>query len=506
MQNSTSGPYVPSVFSLPPYAVAINALFFASLGVVLIAAFLCMLVKGWIRELDRKLRGIPDLQKRAVIKELREQGLVRWRLPEVITILPSLIHISLVLFFIGLALYLLQIHKLPAFLAISIFGLGVLLYVLSIFISAIDDFSPFRSPYSRALGLLYRRLYSRLLSPFVCHRLSLMALPRTIGEKIRERISVFIKAHEPRSEPAILDAQSPSSKQIISQTSAPVLNRLWSSVDEYDTSAYAKKISTSILLQLDDLDIRPPRDWHLPWLYETSNPSMKEAQCLVYDSCMQGSVAVSWRFWKTIHASVELLEQRPDPWFRLVTLLIRSRVNGDDWDMLKSDIESEGPVRTWYLLRVCDIALWKAELLQAISDVTRFTEGQWLFVLSAILARVNDSNTQSTHALAEILVRLLQSRVELFPLSPMRGEDLDFWLYVMMRILNRGLLGSKAITFPVGEIEHMRDIETYEEGHLRNPDYICQLLQLSQYCGLDPSFFFFFFFVWGKGGKCFYAP
>ena len=135
MQNTTSGPYVAPVFSPPPYAVAINALFFASLGVVLVAAFLCMLVKGWIRELDRKLRGIPDLQKRAVIKELREQGLVRWGLPGLMIILPSLIHISLVLFFFGLVLYLWQVHKLPALILILIFGIAMLYYGLSITIS-----------------------------------------------------------------------------------------------------------------------------------------------------------------------------------------------------------------------------------------------------------------------------------------------------------------------------------------------------------------------------------
>jgi hypothetical protein len=82
MQNHTLDAYVTPVFSPPPYAVAVNALFFASLAVVLVAAFLCMLVKGRIREVDRKLYSIPDLQKRAVIKGLREQGLVRWRLPE----------------------------------------------------------------------------------------------------------------------------------------------------------------------------------------------------------------------------------------------------------------------------------------------------------------------------------------------------------------------------------------------------------------------------------------
>ena len=214
MRNSISGPYVAPVFSPPPYAVAVNALFFASLGIVLVAVFLCMLIKGWIRELDRKLRGIPDLEKRAIIKELREQGLARWRLPEIIVLLPPLIHISLVFFFIRLALYLLQVHPLPAFLSIAIFGLGVLVYFLSIFISAVDDFSPFRSMYSRVFGSLYRRPYPHL-SPAL---ISCSALPQTTLEKIRERVSTFIIKYEPLAEQAILEPASSSLKQIISNT------------------------------------------------------------------------------------------------------------------------------------------------------------------------------------------------------------------------------------------------------------------------------------------------
>ena len=474
MQNSTSGPYVPSAFSPPPYAVAVNALFFASLGVVLLAAFLCMLVKGWIREHHRTLRVIPDLRKRAVIKELRWQGLFRWRLPEIITILPSFIHLSLVLFFIGLGLYLLQVHKLPAFLTISIFGLGVLLYVLSIFISVIDAFSPFRSQYSRSLTLQYRLLYSRLLLPFVYDHVSLMALPQTITEKIRETISAFIKSHEPLSELGIVDAQSPSSKQLLLQTSASVLDSLWSY--RYDTSAYAKTISASVLLQLDDLDIRPPRNWHLHWLYDTSSPSMKEAQCLVYAACMQGSMPVSPGL-KTIRASIELLEQYPDPWFRLVTLLIRLRADGDDWNMFKSDIESEG----WYLS-------WKAELLQAISGIKRWSEGQWLFVLRAIITlstKDNHSNTCGIRALAPILVKLLQSRVGLYSLPDMQGEELDFWLHVMTTLLD--VPAGKYIAILNHRVTHTRDIEGYGRGNLRDLDYIRQLFQLSQDRGLNPS-------------------
>ena len=487
MQNSTSAPYAASVFSPPPYAVAVNALFFASLGVVLIAAFLCMLVKGWIRELDRKLRGIPDLQKRAVIKELREQGLLRWRLPEIITILPSMIHLSLVLFFIGLALYLLQVHKLPAFLAISIFGLGVLLYILSIFVSAIDDFSPFRSVYSRALGVLYRRLYSRLLSPLAHRDLSFMALPQTIAETIREQISTFIKTHEPLPEQAILDAQLPSSKQLISQASAPVLSKLWRSVDRGDTSAYAKNISTSILLQLDNLDIRPPRNWHLPWFFETSNPSTEEAKCLLYNICMQGHLFVSLRTWETICASVRPLEQRPDPWFNLVTLLIQTKYDGD-WDILRL---RESPDGVRYVGAGPNAALREAELLQAISDIILFSEGQWLFVLSTIFTHFVRQKSTNTRALVHILVTLLEKHVMLGGRrSPMRaGEHIDFWIHVMMTLLGaRGrFVVGKSTTILDEEVKHARDLEAYGGGNIRNPNYIRQLLQLSEDHGLDPS-------------------
>ena len=53
--------YVAPVLFPPFYAVAVNLLLFASPGVVLVAAFLCMVVKEWIQELDRNPRGIPDL-------------------------------------------------------------------------------------------------------------------------------------------------------------------------------------------------------------------------------------------------------------------------------------------------------------------------------------------------------------------------------------------------------------------------------------------------------------
>ena len=490
MQNSTSGPYVAPVFSPPPYAVAINALFFASLGIVLVAAFLCMLVKGWIRELDRRLLGIPDLQKRAVIKELREQGLIRWRLPEMITILPSLIYISLFLFFIGLALYLLRVHKTLAFLLISIFGLGVLLYVLSIFISVVDDFSPFRSMYSRALGVLYRRLYSRLTSPFISHSSFLIAMPQTSIEKIRERISMFITKHKPLSEQAPLDPSLSSTTKIFSKTSTTALNKLWGTVGRGDTSTYAKDISTSIMHQLDDFHIRPFH--YFPWAYETSSPSIKEAVSITYSTCMMRPGVIHRSFVKAVRAAHVVIQQPVDPWFHLVASLSTAWVEGAERDLSKRSrpaYERDHVVR----LRGLSIAGREADILRAISNVRIFSAEQWCFVLCSIYTLFVPEGgrlmPEEIRALTKILARLLQKGMHHIQGSTIcLNAHTDFWLYVTLSVVDREVSNQLMSELKSsGEILHVRDIGVYGHGMTRDPTNFRRLLQLSREHDLDPS-------------------
>ena len=483
MQNNTSGPYVAPVFSPPPYAVAVNALFFASLGIVLVAAFLCMLVKGWIRELDRKLQGIPDLEKRAVIKELREQGLARWRLPEIIIFLPSLIHISLVLFFIGLALYLLQVHPLPAFLSIAIFGLGVLVYFLSIIISAVDDFAPFRSMYSRALGVLYRRLYPLVMPGLV----SRSALPQTTVERIRERMSTFIAKYEPLSEQGILEPASSSLKQIISNTSITIFNNIWSPVSKRETSTDAKNISTSILLQLDISHVRPSYHEVFPLPYESSNPSIKEAEGLAYSVCMMRPEWAHRDFVRSTRAVVDVLQQSSDPWHRLVALLTSV------WVECAEQIFSSRPGITRSWLEELSITGRKEDILHAISNITVFSVEQWCFVLSSIYSLLILDNggldPKEICALIEILVRLLQTDVYVMQGDP--NAHTDFWLYVTMSVL--GDATDVQHNSPIskrtssGWVLEAQDISAYGDGMTRDPKYIRRLLQLSREQNLNQS-------------------
>jgi hypothetical protein len=162
MRNSSLGPYVPPDFSPPEHIVVVNALFYASLGVMILAAFIAMLIKSWVREFDRGLRAMSLPEQRAKTREFRYLGMERWKLPEMVGILPSLIQISLVLFSIGLLLFLSHISTLSFGVTTVIFGVGVLYYSVTTSISVFVTSSPFHSPLSRALATVYRQMHTYL--------------------------------------------------------------------------------------------------------------------------------------------------------------------------------------------------------------------------------------------------------------------------------------------------------------------------------------------------------
>jgi hypothetical protein len=425
-QNRTVEPYIAPVFSPPPYAVAVNVLFFSSLGVVLVTAFLCMLVKGWIRALDRKLWEIPDLQKRAVIKELREQGLLRWRLPELIAILPLLVYFSLSLFFVGLAVYLSHLHKLPAVLWISIFGIGVLVYALSRFISIFDKFSPFLPLNSRAV---------------VVH-------PSPTNETISRRL-------------------------------VPVLNKVWIVTHHQYDPFRASNLFKSILPYLDDLKIRLLGRWHHSWSYDASSFSVKEVRCLAYSICMQWYNTDNGPLLETLNAVIEILNRCSDPWSHLIASLIQVRLNDATSESQKSPIaECEADI----LHAISNVDKFTADQwcfsLSSISALFARRKGFCGPEEVSAVIRV----------LARLLQRGLYHEGAVGPgaLEVHVNQYTDFWLYVVMSVLDEAT-PSAEVRASTGGILHARDIEAFADGMTRDTDYTRQILQLSHGHNLDPS-------------------
>ena len=191
MRNSSLGPYVPADFSPPEYIVLVNALFYASLGVMILAAFISMLIKSWVREFDRGLQAISIPEQRAKTREFRYLGMERWKLQEMVAVLPLLIQISLLLFAVGLVLFLFYIST-PSFgVTTAIFGVGVLYYTITTTISVFVTSSPFHSPLSRTLGKVYHRFHAYFcpgldgfLSP------SMDITPVTALGRLRRRIQI----------------------------------------------------------------------------------------------------------------------------------------------------------------------------------------------------------------------------------------------------------------------------------------------------------------------------
>ena len=160
LSNSTTPAFEPTAFQVSPNAAAVNMLFFLSLALVLIDAFLAMLVKGWLQEFDRGWRKYTVAHLRAQERERRLQELERWKLRELVALLPILIQGSLMLFCIGLLVLILPLH-LPSGILCSLAFVSVVgFYGFTTYVSIVNKYAPFSSPVSRLLargfGMLQR--------------------------------------------------------------------------------------------------------------------------------------------------------------------------------------------------------------------------------------------------------------------------------------------------------------------------------------------------------------
>jgi hypothetical protein len=152
LSNSTTPAFVPVAFQVSPNAEVVNMLFFLSLALVLIDAFLAMLVKGWLQEFDRGWRKYTVAHLRAQERERRLQELERWKLHELVALLPILIQGSLLLFCIGLIVLIFPLHLPSAILCLLAFVFGVGFYGFTTYVSLVNSYAPFSSPFSRLLA------------------------------------------------------------------------------------------------------------------------------------------------------------------------------------------------------------------------------------------------------------------------------------------------------------------------------------------------------------------
>jgi len=324
--------------------------------------------------------------------------------------------------------YLFHLHKPSAFVSLSFVGIGVLVYALSIFISIFDDFSPFRTLTSRAV-----------------------------------------------------DVHASPEDATLSRHLVPVLNKVWIVTHHQYDPFQVSNLFKSILPYLDDLKIRLLGRWQPSWSFDATNFSAKEVRCLAYGVCMQWYNTENVPFMGTLKAVFEILNRCSDPWSHLIASLLQVRLNNATWDSQKSPIAD------------CE-----ADLLYTISNVGKFTADRWCFSLSSIstlFARTKGlCGPEEIPAVMRVLARLLQIGLHheeaVYPGTPkvIVNEYVDFWLYVVMSVLDEQTPCAEVRASAEAEgMLHARDIEACAGGMTSSPYYTRYLLQLSHDHNMDPS-------------------
>ncbi|KAH8822279.1 hypothetical protein DL96DRAFT_1470410, partial [Flagelloscypha sp. PMI_526] len=110
--------------------VAVNVLFFVSLSLSLSTALFSILAKQWLPAYAAKIPGTP--KDVALTRHFRFVGLQKWKLPEVIGMLPLVLHLSLWVFAAGLLVFVWQQNHTVFYATASVLGITFGLYSITI--------------------------------------------------------------------------------------------------------------------------------------------------------------------------------------------------------------------------------------------------------------------------------------------------------------------------------------------------------------------------------------
>ena len=141
--------------------IRINVSWFMALIFSLFAALLAILVQQWVRDYMHVFQRYSDPLKGARLRQYLHEGSERWYMPRVAEAVPGLLHISLFLFFAGLVDSLLNINTKVGLSAAIPIGIGVVLYIFTIFAPIIYPQSPYQNSFSGVIWYLFQKLHGR---------------------------------------------------------------------------------------------------------------------------------------------------------------------------------------------------------------------------------------------------------------------------------------------------------------------------------------------------------
>ncbi|TDL13825.1 hypothetical protein BD410DRAFT_757450, partial [Rickenella mellea] len=155
LANATHAPVAmrPS-FQTDPRYTSVNVFWFMSLAFSLTCALAAVLVKQWARRYLRFPRSYTSTSERARARQYMFENMQWWKMEVIVGMIPGLLHISLLLFFIGLLIFLHIINNVVAIYMFVFSGTGTILYMWLTIAPLVFPGCPYKTPFSDFLRLL----------------------------------------------------------------------------------------------------------------------------------------------------------------------------------------------------------------------------------------------------------------------------------------------------------------------------------------------------------------
>ncbi|VDB85470.1 unnamed protein product [Peniophora sp. CBMAI 1063] len=152
LANQTQGNAVsitqPDAFQPSASSVWVNCLWMSSLSVALFCALAATLVQQWSRVYSQgtQRRGRPSI--RGPVYAKLADGVERFRMEDAISVIVSLLHLAVALFFAGLLILIVATNRAVAIVLAAVIATGGLCYGFTSIIPIFTSWSPYRTPLS----------------------------------------------------------------------------------------------------------------------------------------------------------------------------------------------------------------------------------------------------------------------------------------------------------------------------------------------------------------------
>ncbi|KAH7325221.1 hypothetical protein B0J17DRAFT_742526, partial [Rhizoctonia solani] len=138
-------------------AIVVNMLWFLSLGLSISVTLISMLAKEWCYFFMAGRTGAKFTQGR--LRQNRWDGIQHWKMQEIILMLPLLMYTALLLFAIGLSVYLWNINPDIALPVVITTVLTVFYYITTVFLSLLFEHCPYKTAFFKLFHLLLAAVF-----------------------------------------------------------------------------------------------------------------------------------------------------------------------------------------------------------------------------------------------------------------------------------------------------------------------------------------------------------